>query len=54
MEPEMALYADVVYGPPDAATGRRLVTGLTPRRVAAFNDCSIRELTGALFTSVTI
>ena len=42
----MALYVDVQYGPPDA-NGRRLVTGLQPRRVAAFNDCSIRSLEGS-------
>lgn len=43
----MALQADVLYDEADAATGRRRVVGLVPRRVAAFNDCSIRQLDGS-------
>ena len=43
----MALQADVLYDEADGATGRRRVVGLVPRRVAAFNDCSIRQLDGS-------
>jgi len=39
VEPEIALNADIVYAR-DGTTVERLV----PRKVAAFNDCSIREL----------
>ena len=46
VEPEMAVFVDVTYAEPDA-DGKRLVTGLAPRRVAAFNDCSIRALEGS-------
>jgi len=42
VEPEVGLYVDVVY----AADGKS-VERLVPRRVAAFNDCSIRALEGA-------
>ena len=42
----MAVFVDVTYAEPDA-DGKRLVTGLAPRRVAAFNDCSIRALEGS-------
>ena len=42
VEPELGLYVDIVYTPDGSAVER-----LVPRRVAAFNDCSIRELTGA-------
>lgn len=46
VEPEMAVFVDVQYAEPDA-DGKRLVTGLVPRKVAAFNDCSIRALEGS-------
>mmetsp|Transcript_14109 Transcript_14109/g.40653 ORF Transcript_14109/g.40653 Transcript_14109/m.40653 type:complete len:399 (-) Transcript_14109:18-1214(-) len=42
VEPELGLYADIVY-----ARDGRSVERLVPRRVAAFNDCSIRQLEGA-------
>lgn len=42
VEPEMGLYVDVVYSQDGKAVER-----LVPRRVAAFNDCSIRQLEGA-------
>jgi len=42
VEPEMGLYVDVVYAK-DGGSVERLV----PRRVAAFNDCSIRKLDGS-------
>lgn len=42
VEPEMGLYVDVVYAR-DGGSVERLV----PRRVAAFNDCSIRQLDGS-------
>merc|ERR1712232_505875 len=42
VEPELGLYADIVYSA-DMSRVERLV----PRRVAAFNDCSIRVLDGA-------
>jgi len=42
VEPELGLYADVVY-----ARGGDSVERLVPRRVAAFNDCSIRKLDGS-------
>jgi len=42
VEPEIALYVDVVYSK-DGNSVERLV----PRRLAAFNDCSIRELEGS-------
>lgn len=42
VEPELGLYADVVYGL-DGTTVERLI----PRRVAAFNDCSIRSMAGS-------
>mmetsp|Transcript_52618 Transcript_52618/g.133549 ORF Transcript_52618/g.133549 Transcript_52618/m.133549 type:complete len:406 (+) Transcript_52618:86-1303(+) len=42
VEPEVGLYCDIVYTQ-DGQTVKRLV----PRRIAAFNDCSIRELDGS-------
>eukprot|EP00928_Gymnodinium_smaydae_P013751 TRINITY_DN14992_c0_g1_i3.p1 TRINITY_DN14992_c0_g1~~TRINITY_DN14992_c0_g1_i3.p1 ORF type:complete len:370 (+),score=46.86 TRINITY_DN14992_c0_g1_i3:38-1147(+) len=39
VEPELGLYADIVY-----SKDRSRVERLVPRRVAAFNDCSIRVL----------
>jgi len=42
VEPEVGLYVDIVYAP-DGQSVERLV----PRRVAAFNDCSIRSLEGS-------
>lgn len=42
VEAEVALYADIVYSP-DGSSVERLV----PRRVAAFNDCSLRKLDGS-------
>lgn len=42
VEPEMGLLVDIVY-----SEDRRKVKTLIPRRVAAFNDCSIRSLDGA-------
>lgn len=42
VEPELGLYADIVY-----SLDRKKVQYLVPRRVAAFNDCSIRVLDGA-------
>lgn len=42
VEPELGLYADIVY-----SEDRKRVERLVPRRVAAFNDCSIRVLEGA-------
>merc|ERR1719436_1815094 len=42
VEPELGLYADIVY-----SKDRKRVDHLVPRRVAAFNDCSIRVLEGA-------
>ena len=38
----MGMYADIVY----SADGSK-VERLVPRKVAAFNDCSIRKLDGA-------
>ena len=43
VEPEMAVFVDVQYAEP-GSDGKRLVTGLVPRKVAAFNDRSIRAL----------
>jgi len=42
VEPELGLLVDIVY-----SKDRRKVDHLVPRRVAAFNDCSIRSLEGA-------
>lgn len=42
VEPELGLYADIVY-----SLDRKSVQYIVPRRVAAFNDCSIRVLEGA-------
>lgn len=42
VEPEIALLADIVYAPCGGKVER-----LVPRKVAAFNDCSIRQLDGA-------
>merc|ERR1719330_2101385 len=42
VEPEMGLYVDVVYAKSGGSVER-----LVPRRVAAFNDCSIRKLDGS-------
>ena len=42
----MAVFVDVQYAEPDS-DGKRQVTSLVPRRVAAFNDCSIRALEGS-------
>jgi len=42
VEPELGLYVDVVY-----AKDGQSVERLTPRRIAAFNDCSLRELEGS-------
>lgn len=42
VEPEMGLYVDIVYSKDGQSVER-----LTPRRIAAFNDCSLRELDGA-------
>lgn len=42
VEPELGLYVDIVY-----SEDRTKVLRLVPRRVAAFNDCSIRVLDGA-------
>lgn len=42
VEPEMGLLCDIVYTP-DLSKVERLM----PRRVAAFNDCSIRHLDGS-------
>eukprot|EP00928_Gymnodinium_smaydae_P015575 TRINITY_DN15768_c0_g2_i1.p1 TRINITY_DN15768_c0_g2~~TRINITY_DN15768_c0_g2_i1.p1 ORF type:complete len:416 (-),score=57.72 TRINITY_DN15768_c0_g2_i1:85-1332(-) len=42
VEPELGLYVDIVY-----ARDGKSVERLVPRRVAAFNDCSIRTLEGS-------
>jgi hypothetical protein len=42
VEPEMGLYCDIVYSKNGSKVDR-----LVPRRVAAFNDCSIRQLEGS-------
>jgi len=42
VEPEMGLYCDIVYTKEGDAVER-----LVPRRVAAFNDCSLRKLDGS-------
>ncbi|CAE8646970.1 unnamed protein product, partial [Polarella glacialis] len=42
VEPEMGLYCDIVYTKEGDAVER-----LVPRRIAAFNDCSIRQLDGS-------
>lgn len=42
VEPEMGLYCDIVY-----TKDGRSVERLVPRRIAAFNDCSIRQLDGS-------
>lgn len=42
VEPELGLYVDIVY-----AADEKSVSRLIPRRVAAFNDCSIRKLDGS-------
>jgi len=42
VEPEMGLYVDIVY-----AKDGQSVERLVPRRIAAFNDCSLRELKGS-------
>lgn len=42
VEPELGLYVDIVY-----ARDGKSVERLVPRRVAAFNDCSIRRLDGS-------
>eukprot|EP00439_Symbiodinium_sp_Y106_P003525 s4387_g1.t1 len=42
VEPEMGLYCDIVY-----TKDGRAVERLVPRRIAAFNDCSIRQLDGS-------
>lgn len=42
VEPEMGLYCDIVY-----AKDQKSVERLVPRRIAAFNDCSLRKLDGS-------
>lgn len=42
VEPELGLYCDIVY-----TIDSKSVERLVPRRVAAFNDCSIRKLDGS-------
>jgi len=42
VEPELGLYADIVY-----SKDLKKVERLVPRRLAAFNDCSIRSLEGS-------
>lgn len=42
VEPELGLYCDIVY-----SKDRKSVESLVPLRVAAFNDCSIRQLDGS-------
>lgn len=42
VEPEMGLYVDIVY-----SEDQKTVERLQPRRIAAFNDCSIRKLDGS-------
>jgi len=42
VEPEVALYVDIVYGKDGLS-----IDHLVPRKVAAFNDCSIRKLDSA-------
>lgn len=42
VEPEVGLLVDIVY-----SDDRKSVRSLVPRRVAAFNDCSIRVLDGS-------
>eukprot|EP00933_Yihiella_yeosuensis_P080808 TRINITY_DN94309_c0_g1_i1.p1 TRINITY_DN94309_c0_g1~~TRINITY_DN94309_c0_g1_i1.p1 ORF type:complete len:401 (+),score=66.32 TRINITY_DN94309_c0_g1_i1:53-1255(+) len=42
VEPEMGLYCDIVYKKDGSGVER-----LVPRRLAAFNDCSIRALDGS-------
>jgi len=42
VEPEMGLYVDIVY-----SKDEKRVERLVPRRIAAFNDCSIRKLDGS-------
>lgn len=45
VEPEFALLCDIVYHS-DSMENKR-VEALMPRKVAAFNDCSIRSLEGS-------
>ena len=46
VEPEVALLADIQYSAEDEH-GQKQVVGLTPRKIAAFNDCSMRKLDGS-------
>lgn len=45
VEPEMALLCDIVYR--SHSLEGKTVEALLPRKIAAFNDCSIRELRGS-------
>ena len=45
VEPEFALLCDIVYY--SDSMENKHVEGLLPRKISAFNDCSIRELKGA-------
>ncbi|CAD7960601.1 unnamed protein product [Amoebophrya sp. A25] len=56
VEPEVALYCDILYNTavtstvPDSDNPRHrqvFVERLVPRKIAAFNDCSIRQLDGS-------
>jgi hypothetical protein len=59
VEPEVALYCDILYNSACGSTGtgpnkdtnpadrRVLVDKLVPRKIAAFNDCSLRALEGS-------
>ncbi|CAD7953885.1 unnamed protein product [Amoebophrya sp. A25] len=46
VEPEVALYATIVYETP--SSGKKRVKKLIPERLAAFNDCSVRSLEGSV------
>ena len=45
VEPKFALLCDIVYH--SDVMDSKIVEALLPRKVAAFNDCSIRKLQGA-------
>eukprot|EP00926_Amoebophrya_sp_RCC4398_P010899 GSA120T00013752001.1 len=50
VEPEIALFCEVKYKAQDALSfgSAKFVTELLPKKIAAFNDCSVRELEGSV------
>ncbi len=48
VEPEMAIWCEIVYSEAEEKRGIKKVQALIPRKVAAFNDCSMRALDGSV------